>query len=104
MYLSIERNEHSTAYRATQAMILEGQYDARKRVFLFISIYFVTGITSKCRRIYILMLLHTLAAFVLGVTGIVIVFTDYHTNYAYDKISDHKVMIGIYTFLLCEVN
>ena len=44
--ISIERNEHSAAYRATQAMVLEGQYDAKKRVLLFISIYFVTGITS----------------------------------------------------------
>jgi hypothetical protein len=86
MRLRQERNERSAAYRATQAMILEGQYDAKKRVFLFISIYFVTGITT----------------FILGIAGIVIVIKDYHTNYSYDKKTDHKVMIGIYTFLLCE--
>ncbi|CAI8001030.1 hypothetical protein GBAR_LOCUS3099 [Geodia barretti] len=67
-------------------MVLEGQYDAEKRVLLFISIYFVTGITT----------------FILGIVGIVIDITDFHTNYSYVKKTDHKVMIGINTFLLFE--
>ena len=42
-----ERNENTPLFGATQAMILEGQNDAKKRVFLFLSIFFLTGIISK---------------------------------------------------------
>ena len=40
-------NESVTVYGATQAMILAGQKDAKKRVFLFFIIYFITGVVSE---------------------------------------------------------
>ena len=46
-YDSLENNENTPLYGATLAMILAGQKDAKKRVFLFFSIYFITGMASK---------------------------------------------------------
>ena len=41
-----EQNETTPLYGATQAMILEGQKDAKKRVFLFLTVFFITGCVS----------------------------------------------------------
>ena len=41
-----ENNESTPLYGATRAMILAGQKDAKKRVFLFFSIFFVVGLIS----------------------------------------------------------
>ncbi|CAI8022377.1 hypothetical protein GBAR_LOCUS13152 [Geodia barretti] len=43
MILTQENNENTPLYGATRAMILAGQKDAKKRVFLFFSVFFVTG-------------------------------------------------------------
>ena len=51
-----ENNESTPLYGATRAMILAGQKDAKKRVFLFFSIFFVVGIISEL--LYIIDLLH----------------------------------------------
>ena len=42
-----ENNENTPLYGATRAMILAGQKDAKKRVFLFFSIFFVVGLISE---------------------------------------------------------
>ena len=42
-----ENNENTPLYGATQAMILAGHKDAKKRVLLFFSIYVITGTMSK---------------------------------------------------------
>ena len=39
-----EQNETTPLFGATQAMILEGQKDAKKRVFLFLVVFLITGI------------------------------------------------------------
>ncbi|CAI8022378.1 hypothetical protein GBAR_LOCUS13152 [Geodia barretti] len=43
MIVTQENNENTPLYGATRAMILAGQKDAKKRVFLFFSVFFVTG-------------------------------------------------------------
>ena len=40
-------NENRPLFGATQAMILEGQKDAKKRIFLFVSIFIITGVMSE---------------------------------------------------------
>ena len=42
-----ENNENTPLYGATRAMILAGHKDAKKRVFLFFSIFFAVGIISE---------------------------------------------------------
>ena len=44
---TLENNENTPLYGATQAMILAGQKDAKKRVFLFFAVYVITGSTSE---------------------------------------------------------
>ncbi|CAI8022381.1 hypothetical protein GBAR_LOCUS13152 [Geodia barretti] len=46
MILTQENNENTPLYGATRAMILAGQKDAKKRVFLFFSVFFVTGFVT----------------------------------------------------------
>ena len=41
-----EQNETTPLYGATQAMILEGQKDAKKRVLLFLTVFSITGCVS----------------------------------------------------------
>ena len=42
-----ENTEIATLNAATRAMILAGHKDAKKRVLLFFSVYFITGAMSK---------------------------------------------------------
>ena len=42
-----ENNENSPLYGATQAMILAGQKDAKKRVFFFFVVYIISGAMSE---------------------------------------------------------
>ncbi|CAI8022380.1 hypothetical protein GBAR_LOCUS13152 [Geodia barretti] len=46
MIVTQENNENTPLYGATRAMILAGQKDAKKRVFLFFSVFFVTGFVT----------------------------------------------------------
>ena len=46
MHNPSENTENTPLYGATRAMILAGQKDAKKRVFLFFSIFFVVGLIS----------------------------------------------------------
>ena len=43
----VENNENTALYGANQAMILAGQKDAKKRVFLFFAVYIITGAMSE---------------------------------------------------------
>lgn len=48
----IGKNENTPLCGANLSMILAGHKDAKKRVFLFISVYFITGITSKLPTVF----------------------------------------------------
>ena len=43
----LEQNRNTALYGATLAMILAGQKDAKKRVFLFFTIYVLSGTASE---------------------------------------------------------
>ncbi|CAI8027048.1 hypothetical protein GBAR_LOCUS15487 [Geodia barretti] len=77
-----ENNNNATLYGATQAMILAGQKDAKKRVFIFFTIYIISGVMT----------------FVFGLFMIVTLVRMYNGN-TLDPKKDLKIT---YTFLLLE--
>ena len=46
-FVSENINENTPLYGATQAMILAGHKDAKKRVLLFFSVYVITGAMGR---------------------------------------------------------
>ena len=82
-------------------MILAGQKDAKKRVFLFISIFFVTGIISQSLYMQLGDLFHVLCYHTVSFLGItnILFLTENHNHH----INYHKVENQIFISLIFEV-
>ena len=79
-------------------MILAGQKDAKKRVFLFFSVFFVTGFVSELFYIKFqcdIMCLLTLTVSVFGIFTFNIILLKHHNN--------HTAKIFIFISLIFEV-
>ena len=100
---SSDNNENTPLYGATRAMILAGQKDAKKRVFLFISIFFVTGIISQSLYMQLCDLFHVLCyhtASSLGIKSIVFLMKNHNHHINYHEVEKEMFISFIFEVLM----
>ena len=103
-----ERNQNRPLFGATQAMILRGQKDAEKRVGLFLSIFFITGVVSE---LIVTVLVHhiiiitisSLSALAFGVSSIIIDVFHISPHYVHASTKVFMFLLfEVYTYIVCH--